>query len=197
MAPPAFFMRTGFADGGRRFQGKARTADKSMDQAVEKPLGGVGGAAAPPTSIRIRRLCRRGGLLILLAKSIPYNFGRPLVGRSCFLEKVAEATFSTRWMFQINIWFHNLQAIQQGWGRKSPGGKAGTAALLNRNRRREAAAIGGAERFGKSPGRAEAFASIHSDSIEKTLCCLSVWERGNLAGAKSSTLARTQGINFR
>lgn len=101
------------------------------------------------------------------------------------------------WLFQINIWFHNLQAIQQGWGRKSPGGKAGTAALLNRNRRREAAAIGGAERFGKSPGRAEAFASIHSDSIEKTLCCLSVWERGNLAGAKSSTLARTQGINFR
>lgn len=30
VAPPAFFMRTGFADGGRRFQGKARTADKSM-----------------------------------------------------------------------------------------------------------------------------------------------------------------------
>ncbi len=65
-------------------------------QAVKKPRGGVGGAATPPTFIRIRRLCRRGGSLILLAKSIPYTFGRPLVGRRCFLEKVVKTTFSTR-----------------------------------------------------------------------------------------------------
>ena len=57
-------------------------------QTVKKLLGGVGGAAAPLTFIRIRRLCRRGGLLILPAKSIPYKFGRPLVGRICFLAKV-------------------------------------------------------------------------------------------------------------
>ena len=65
-------------------------------QTVKKPLGGVGGAAAPLTFIRIRRLCRRGGLLILLAKSIPYKFGRPLVGRICFLAKVVKTTFATR-----------------------------------------------------------------------------------------------------
>ena len=34
------------------------------------------------------------GLLILLAKSIPYKFGRPLVDRICFLAKVASATFA-------------------------------------------------------------------------------------------------------
>ena len=65
-------------------------------QTVKKHLGGVGGAAAPLTFIRIRRLCRRGGLLILPAKSIPYKFGRPLVGRICFFEKVAKGTFSRR-----------------------------------------------------------------------------------------------------
>ena len=65
-------------------------------QTVKKPLGGVGGAAAPLTFIRVSRLCRLRGSLILLAKSIPYNFGRPLVGRSCFLEKVGTPTFSTR-----------------------------------------------------------------------------------------------------
>ena len=65
-------------------------------QTVKKPLGGVGGAAAPPTFIRVSRLCRLRGLLILLAKSIPYKFGRPLVDRICFLEKVVSATFSTR-----------------------------------------------------------------------------------------------------
>ena len=65
-------------------------------QTVKKPSGGVGGAAASPTFIRVSRLCRLRGLLILLAKSIPYKFGRPLVDRICFLEKVAFATFSTR-----------------------------------------------------------------------------------------------------
>ena len=65
-------------------------------QAVKKPSGGVGGAAASPTFIRVSRLCRLRGLLILLAKSIPYKFGQPLVDRICFLEKVAFATFSTR-----------------------------------------------------------------------------------------------------
>ena len=62
-------------------------------QTVEKPQGGVGGAAAPPTSIRIRRLCRRGGLLIVLAKSIPYKFGRLLVDRVCLLEKQRKPFF--------------------------------------------------------------------------------------------------------
>ena len=65
-------------------------------QTVKKTLGGVGGAAAPTTFIRVSRLCRLRGLLILLAKSIPYKFGRPLVDRICFLEKVVSATFSTR-----------------------------------------------------------------------------------------------------
>ncbi len=57
---------------------------------------GVGGAAAPPTFNRVSRLCRLRGLLILLAKSIPYKFGRPLVDRICFLGKVVLTTFSTR-----------------------------------------------------------------------------------------------------
>ena len=65
-------------------------------QTVKKHLGGVGGAAAPLTFIRIRRLCRRGGLLILPAKSIPYKFGRPLVGRICFLAKVVKTTFARK-----------------------------------------------------------------------------------------------------
>ena len=65
-------------------------------QTVKKPLGGVGGAAAPLTFIRVSRLCRLRGSLILLAKSIPYKFGRPLVDRICFLEKVVLTTFSTR-----------------------------------------------------------------------------------------------------
>ena len=68
----------------------------SGHQTVKKPSGGVGGAAAPLTFIRVSRLCRLRGSLILLAKSIPYKFGRPLVDRICFLEKVASATFSTR-----------------------------------------------------------------------------------------------------
>ena len=63
-------------------------------QTVKKPSWGVGGAAAPLTFLRVSRL---RGSLILLAKSIPYKFGRPLVDRICFLEKVASATFSTRW----------------------------------------------------------------------------------------------------
>ena len=65
-------------------------------QTVKKTSGGVGGAAAPLTFLRVSRLCRLRGSLILLAKSIPYKFGRPLVDRICFLEKVASATFSTR-----------------------------------------------------------------------------------------------------
>ena len=56
------------------------------------PPGGAGGAAAPPTAIRDRRLYRRGGLLILLAKSIPSSFGRSLVVQSRFLGKASEAT---------------------------------------------------------------------------------------------------------
>ena len=72
---------------------KARRLWKFISLAVsdcQKTLEGVGGAAAPLTFIRIRRLCRRGGLLILLAKSIPYKFGRPLVDRICFLAKVVK-----------------------------------------------------------------------------------------------------------
>ena len=63
---------------------------------MKKLWGGVGGAVVPPTFIRIRRLCRRGGSFILLAKSITYTIGRPLVGRRCLLEKVVKSTFSTR-----------------------------------------------------------------------------------------------------
>ena len=77
LKPPAFLKRQGV-------------------QTVKKPSGGVGGAAAPLTFLRVSRLCRLRGSLILLAKSIPYKFGRPLVDRICFLEKVASATFSTR-----------------------------------------------------------------------------------------------------
>ena len=90
-------------------------------QTVKKHLGGVGGAAAPLTFIRIRRLCRRGGLLILPAKSIPYKFGRPLVGRICFLAKVVKTTFVTRgsargkaaflWRFCIR----SRTIFSQGW----------------------------------------------------------------------------------
>ena len=59
-------------------------------------MGGVGRAAVPLAFICVSRLCGLRGSLILLAKSIPYKFGRPLVDRICFLEKVASATFSTR-----------------------------------------------------------------------------------------------------
>ena len=72
------------------------TGAHRAQQTVKKPSGGVGGAAAPLTFLRVSRLCRLRGSLILLAKSIPYKFGRPLVDRICFLEKVASATFSTR-----------------------------------------------------------------------------------------------------
>ena len=88
-------------------------------QTVKKPSGGVGGAAASPTFIRVSRLCRLRGLLILLAKSIPYKFGRPLVDRICFLEKVAFATFSTRcarscWLrayFSVLIYLANFLCL--------------------------------------------------------------------------------------
>ena len=40
-------------------------------QTVEKPQEGVGGAAAPPTSIRIRRLCR---LKVGFSKEKPSRF---------------------------------------------------------------------------------------------------------------------------
>ena len=75
---------------------KVKGAITPLTQTVKKPSGGVGGAAAPLTFLRVSRLCRLRGSLILLAKSIPYKFGRPLVDRICFLEKVAFATFSTR-----------------------------------------------------------------------------------------------------
>ena len=74
----------------KRVEERALLSDTAGPQTVKKPLEGVGGAAAPLTFIRIRRLCRRGGLLILLAKSIPYKFGRPLVDRICFLAKVVK-----------------------------------------------------------------------------------------------------------
>ena len=82
-------------------EAKPRETEESKEasflaQTVKKPLGGVGGAAAPLTFIRVSRLCRLRGSLILLAKSIPYKFGRPLVDRICFLEKVVLTTFSTR-----------------------------------------------------------------------------------------------------
>ena len=75
---------------------KHRRGRSLSDLTVKKPSGGVGGAAAPLTFLRVSRLCRLRGSLILLAKSNPYKFGRPLVDRICFLEKVASATFSTR-----------------------------------------------------------------------------------------------------
>lgn len=43
-----------------------------------------------------RRQSQRDGPLVLLAKSIPHSFGRPLAGRSYLPAKVAEAAFSTR-----------------------------------------------------------------------------------------------------
>jgi hypothetical protein len=72
--------------------------------------GGAGRAAVPPASIRVSRLGRRmvgfsmanpsrfaaerlAGLLILFVKSMPYNFGRPLLDRSCFREKEAKVAF--------------------------------------------------------------------------------------------------------
>ena len=91
-------------EGRREFVGtlsKSRRRYVSSDQTVKKPSGGVGGAAAPLTFLRVSRLCRLRGSLILLAKSIPYKFGRPLVDRICFLEKVASATFSTRWSEEV------------------------------------------------------------------------------------------------
>ena len=68
----------------------------------------VGGVIRLPlySNIRVSRLCRLRGLLILLAKSIPYKFGRPLVDRICFLEKVAFATFSTRCRVLRNTCLH-------------------------------------------------------------------------------------------
>ena len=52
-------------------------------QIVNKFSGDVGGDAAPPTFVCIRRICRLRRSLILLAKSIPYKFVRPLVERIC------------------------------------------------------------------------------------------------------------------
>ena len=78
----------------KRVEERALLSDTAGPQTVKKPLEGVGGAAAPLTFIRIRRLCRRGGLLILLAKSIPYKFGRPLVERICFFDTLKRALLS-------------------------------------------------------------------------------------------------------
>ena len=48
-------------------------------QTAKNSGGDAGGAEAPPSFIRIRRLCWRSGLLILQVKSIAYKCGRPLV----------------------------------------------------------------------------------------------------------------------
>ena len=74
----------------KRVEERALLSDTAGPQTVKKPLEGVGGAAASPTFIRVSRLCRLRGLLILRAKSIPYKFGRPLVDRICFLAKVVK-----------------------------------------------------------------------------------------------------------
>ena len=63
--------------------GRKHSLAQKAYQIVNTFSGDVGGGPAPPTFVRIRRICRLGGSLILLAKSIPYKFGRPLVERIC------------------------------------------------------------------------------------------------------------------
>ena len=63
--------------------GRKHSLAQKAYQIVNTFSGEVGGGPAPPTFVRIRRICRLGGSLILLAKSIPYKFGRPLVERIC------------------------------------------------------------------------------------------------------------------
>ena len=75
----------------------------------------------------------------MLAKSIPYNFGRPLVGRSCSLEKVGFPTFSTRWQSAYG-------GLVDCARRRQPASRQCMPAFLNRNERRNAATIEVAER---------------------------------------------------
>ena len=63
--------------------GRKHSLAQKAYQIVNKFSGDVGGDAAPPTFVCIRRICRLRRSLILLAKSIPYKFGRPLVERIC------------------------------------------------------------------------------------------------------------------
>ena len=63
--------------------GRKRSLAQKAYQIVNKFSGDVGGGPAPPTFVCIRRICRLRRSLILLAKSIPYKFGRPLVERIC------------------------------------------------------------------------------------------------------------------
>ena len=63
--------------------GRKRSLAQKAYQIVNTFSGDVGGGPAPPTFVCIRRICRLRRSLILLAKSIPYKFGRPLVERIC------------------------------------------------------------------------------------------------------------------
>ena len=113
---------------------------ESRAQTVERSQRGVGGAVAPPTSIPIRRLCRVkvgfshekpscfAGLLILLAKSIPYKFGRPLVDRIRFLEKWRKPLFrhaEPRLRYAEKMFrFPNWQKFHQVWDPKGSRGRS-------------------------------------------------------------------------
>lgn len=63
--------------------GRKHSLAQKAYQIVNKYSGDVGGGPAPPTFVCIRRICRLRRSLILLAKTIPYKFGRPLVERIC------------------------------------------------------------------------------------------------------------------
>ena len=63
--------------------GRKHSLAQKAYETVNKFSGDVGGGPAPPTFVCIRRICRLRRSLILLAKSIPYKFGRPLVERIC------------------------------------------------------------------------------------------------------------------
>ena len=68
-------------------------AKRQLKSHCQKSQGDIGGTTASPASIRIRRPFRKGRLLMLLAKSIPCSFVRPLVVRSCFLKKETSPLF--------------------------------------------------------------------------------------------------------
>lgn len=63
--------------------GRKRSLAQKAYLIVNTFSGDVGGGPAPPTFVCIRRICRLRRSLILLAKSIPYKFVRPLVERIC------------------------------------------------------------------------------------------------------------------
>ena len=63
--------------------GRKHSLAQKAYQIVNTFSGDVGGDTAPPTFVCIRRICRLRRSLILLAKSIPYKLGRPLVERIC------------------------------------------------------------------------------------------------------------------